>query len=165
IRQRKPIFFRSIDEMYRSYPHLAETANIGPCGAIAAVPLISGDRAFGCLGFRFTDSRHVTPVERGLITDVADHCARALHRAILFDRERTARERAQTEILERTRADEATARLAAIVESSDDAIMSKDLDDLITSWNPGAERLYGYSSEEAIGKPISILIPRDMPHE
>jgi PAS domain S-box-containing protein len=47
----------------------------------------------------------------------------------------------------------------AIVESSDDAILSKDRDAVITSWNPGAAALYGYSAEEAIGQPVSILIP------
>ena len=52
-------------------------------------------------------------------------------------------------------------RLAAIIESSDDAILSKDRNGIITSWNPGAERIYGWSAEEAIGQPISILIPED----
>ncbi len=48
---------------------------------------------------------------------------------------------------------------AAIIESSDDAIMSKSVDGYITSWNKGAERLYGYTSEEIIGKPVSLLMP------
>jgi PAS domain S-box-containing protein len=51
--------------------------------------------------------------------------------------------------------------LASIVESSDDAIVSKNLDGIITSWNKGAERIYGYSAEEAIGRPITIVIPQD----
>jgi PAS domain S-box-containing protein len=52
-------------------------------------------------------------------------------------------------------------RLAAIVESSDDAILSKDLNGIILSWNSGAERLFGYKSEEVLGKSVTILIPED----
>ncbi len=50
---------------------------------------------------------------------------------------------------------------AAIVESSTDAIIGKDTDAIITSWNPAAQRIYGYSEAEAVGQPISILIPED----
>ena len=49
----------------------------------------------------------------------------------------------------------------AIVESSDDAILTKDLNATITSWNPAAERLYGHRTAEAVGQPISIVIPTD----
>ena len=55
----------------------------------------------------------------------------------------------------------ATQRIASIVESSDDAIVSKDLNGVIINWNHGAERIFGYTAEEVVGKPITILIPPD----
>lgn len=61
----------------------------------------------------------------------------------------------------RKRADETTRRLAAIVENSDDAIIGKTLEGRVTTWNRGAERLFGYSAGEMIGSPISRLIPPD----
>jgi PAS domain S-box-containing protein len=69
------------------------------------------------------------------------------------------------DITERKQAEESKSYLAAIVESSDDAIIGKTLDGVISSWNRGAEKLYGYSAEEVEGKRISILIPPDRPDE
>ena len=66
------------------------------------------------------------------------------------------------DITARKHADETRARLAAIVDSSDDAIFSMSLDDTILTWNAGAERLYGYTASEVIGQSRALLLPAGM---
>jgi PAS domain S-box-containing protein len=65
------------------------------------------------------------------------------------------------DVTERRQAEHAQAQLAAIVASSDDAIVAKNLDGTITSWNAGAERIFGYSADEAVGRSITLIIPPD----
>src|SRR4030095_3962294 len=68
-------------------------------------------------------------------------------------------------VTEGRRAEEARFRHAAVVESSVDAVISKDLNAIITSWNAGAERMFGYTESEAVGQPITLLIPPDLRDE
>jgi PAS domain S-box-containing protein len=69
------------------------------------------------------------------------------------------------DITERKQTEEVRSRLAAIVDSSTDAIIGKTLEGIITNWNRGAEKIYGYSAEEAAGRPISMLVPAYLPDE
>jgi PAS domain S-box-containing protein len=70
-----------------------------------------------------------------------------------------------TDITERKEAEEAQSRLAAIVNSSDDAIIGKTLEGIITSWNPGAEKLFGYTKAEAVGQPMLMIFPPERINE
>jgi PAS domain S-box-containing protein len=69
------------------------------------------------------------------------------------------------DISERRQAEAARERLAAIIASSDDAIIGKTLDGTVTSWNEAAERLYGYAAEEVVGRPISVIVPPERADE
>jgi PAS domain S-box-containing protein len=69
------------------------------------------------------------------------------------------------DITRQKKLEEAARRLAAIVESSDDAIASKDMNGVITSWNRSAEKLFGYKAEEIVGKPVMTIIPPELHHD
>src|SRR5258708_35673372 len=93
----------------------------------------------------------------GSIKDVLLHCN------AYFDNGRFVYARCFTrEITEHALNDTAQQRLAAIVDSSNDAIIGKDLNGITTSWNRGAERIFGYTAEEAIGKPITLIFPPEL---
>lgn len=77
----------------------------------------------------------------------------------------TGRDDGNAEFSRHKLAESESARLAAIVEYSDDAIVSKDLDGIVTSWNAGAEKIFGYTTQEMVGQPILRLLPLDRQHE
>jgi PAS domain S-box-containing protein len=125
-------------------PALRNVIRAEGIGALAFVPIVQGGRLIGKF-MAYYDEPHVfSEPER----DLALTLARQLGFAI-----------------ERLRTGQAAQQLVAVVESSHDAIVSKNLDGTILTWNQGAERLFGYKAEEAIGQPITILIPADRLNE
>ena len=99
---------------------------------------------------------HIIPVEHDNLLAQPDEQVRAV--TLL-------QQKANSLALEIAQREEVEQRLAAIVESSDDAIVSKNLDGIIRSWNAAAERLFGYSAAEAVGKHITLIIPPELYHE
>jgi PAS domain S-box-containing protein len=132
-----------------------------------SVPLIVDGRVVATLALsrRGDDAARFDEHDRELAQGLAEHAAIALVTARRFealDREITERERTVVkDVTARHEADQTRALLAAIVQSSNDAIFSRNVDGTITSWNAAAERLFGYTAEEALGNPITIIVPPD----
>jgi PAS domain S-box-containing protein len=119
--------------------------------ALAAFPIRANGAVVGTLAIYAMVQGVFRDKEISLLTEAASDISFALDN---LAREET-----------RERAEEIVKRFAAIVESTDDAIVSKTVDGVITSWNPAAERIFGYSAAEIVGRSIGILIPADRADE
>ncbi|MFZ0359948.1 MAG: PAS domain S-box protein [Terriglobales bacterium] len=151
-----------VPESYRSqhHQHRANFAKTPKTRRMGANLDLHGRRRNGS---QFPVEISLSPVstEKGLVVlsairDISD-------RKRIVEELRRANEEVQRKTAEQI--GEYRSRLASIIDSSEDAILGKNLDGTITSWNKGAERIYGYTPEEAIGKNISILAPNDRPDE
>ena len=100
------------------------------------------------------------------LTAINEEMAATNEELLATNEELAESERRLQELVDELRlADERSAKLVAIVESSDDAIIGKNLEGIITSWNRGAEQIFGYTENEIVGKSVLTLIPEDLQHE
>jgi PAS domain S-box-containing protein len=139
------ILVSDLDSVPEQVP--AERAYLRQIGAVsvAVIPLKAGGDFFGGISFVNTQRRMLWTKE---LVEQLKLLAEIFSNALM-----------------RQRAQDARFRHAAIVESSDDAIVSKNLDGIIMSWNAAAQRLFGFSEVEAVGKSITMLIPYELRHE
>ena len=137
-RAAKPVCIDDIDKADNFSEELKTVVRAEQISALAFIPIFAGGKVAGKFMAYFDAPHTFLPKEKD--------AGIAIARQLGFG-------------LERLSAEETTQRLATIVETSDDAIISKDLDGIILTWNRGAERIFGYTAEEAVGKPITILMP------
>ncbi len=116
-----------------------------------SLPLKGGKEPLGALSIYAAETEAFGNAEQRLLGDLATNLSFGIV--------------ALRALAERKRAEEVRERLAAVVDSSDDAIIGKTLDGTITSWNFGAEKVFGYSSREAVGQPMRLLLPPERADE
>jgi PAS domain S-box-containing protein len=143
----------------RNAPHHGMPAGHLPVRSYLAVPVKSRTgEVLGGLFYGHPECDVFTAeAEQGLVA-LAAEAAIAIDNAELHVK-------LQRELQRARQSEEDNRRLASIVQSTDDAIVSKDLNGIIASWNPGAQRMFGYSATEIVGQSIHVLIPPDRRHE
>ena len=140
LEQDKPLLFKHVEKVYTYFEPVQP-----PVEEALLVPFYLGRKAVGTVWAVAHDTgRKFDAEDRRQLESLAGF-ASAAYQAVEFF--------------------ESRAQFAAIVESSDDAIVSKDLNGVILSWNAGAQRIFGYSPAEALGKPITIIIPAELQQE
>ncbi|WP_454061699.1 PAS domain S-box protein [Candidatus Nitrospira salsa] len=148
------------DQRYgKMAPHYGMPQGHLPVRSYLGVPVISRNgMVLGGLFFGHSQTAMFTVQDEDIIKGIAAQAAIAIDNANLY-------QSAQNELEERKRTEAQLAQLAFIVQSSQDAIIGATLDGTITSWNKGAEKLYGYSSDEILGEHYSRLLPSGYEHE
>jgi PAS domain S-box-containing protein len=146
----EPVCIEDVEAAELPLP-LKATVRAEGIGALTFIPIVAHGRFLGKFMCYFDRPHVFTKAEINLALTIARQLGLAVERM----RAETARQRTER----------ASQQLVAIVESSHDAIVSKDLNGIIMTWNQGAERLFGYRPEEVVGLPITILIPSDRQNE
>jgi PAS domain S-box-containing protein len=149
-----PLLFRHFERRYTYFQPITP-----PAEECLLVPFYVEGKAVGTIwAIAHDDRRKFDAEDERLLSSLGKFASSAyrIHGAV---------ESLKLQEAERKSADRVTGLLAAIVDSSDDAIVSKSLDGFVTSWNKSAERLFGYTAEEAVGQHITLIVPADRRHE
>jgi PAS domain S-box-containing protein len=145
-----PLLFSHVERRYTYFKPV-----MPPVEEALLIPFYAGGRAVGTIWAVAHDNQRKFDAEDLRIMCSLGTFASSAYQVLL------SLDALKSEEAERQNAERASSLLAAIVSSSDDAIVSKNLDGIITSWNNGAERIFGYTSEEAVGQHITLIIPAD----
>jgi PAS domain S-box-containing protein len=150
IREARPVWLEAPEALALRFPELAERchrAQGNPAPSSVCLPLSVDGRALGTLLFTFSEPRAFDDDERAFLELLAHHAAQALARARLLEQEQRARAALR----------EAHQTLAAIIQASPAAIMLLDMDGTVRLWNPAAERMFGWTADEALGQVLPTV--------